>query len=526
MIAITFLALQAQSQVDDLLNMLPSDKKDLALTTLNLLPADQKQGITDYLAVTGIVSYSSENKGFKKFNQSLLKSNPCINELAATFYSDISISDLDLLLKDAFANNSLGKPSLNKTVHDLKLKPGWLWEKALHFAQGDKLLAMQLIGVCGHDDASQLDGDFRLASAEKMRGYKLKYSDEELNQKINELWKTYSSENKKITEEMGGSTVLLQHLKKTVDFQNGVSCPSATSAMYYPQALGEKYDLSNALKTRITSVQAPVKGKESLPAKAYHIMGAAYSSCFLVRRNVPDFVSKKIVTGAINAYRSARVCANFANFDPRADNKSVDVILKDIESVKNNFELCLVKSAGKSTIAGEEKAYSYWMPQTGKTPNYCYAGFFLNPSLILDKDVTDEIIARKVTRKLAERDARIMFTKSKYYLSANKCVGEQLGSDVRDFLQENSFTKNKSACGEGIDQKRCEEARKVIETYAVDFEWSETQHTQGLEFAKENCPRMDSTKNLNDLACKALGKTNLPSGVQPHNQSPAIKGIN
>ena len=495
----------ARAQVDELIKNLPSNKKELAISTLSVLPKQQQQGIVDYLAVIGLESYEGENIGFKNFNQALILENPCVEEVAANFYAELLVNDLDANLKFLMNPSKPGKPSLRETAKDLGLKPGWLWDKALNFAKGDKLLAMNIIGICGHDDTSQLDEDFRMKLSDFSKEKKAAYSDAEIKNKINQLWKTLQIEKKTSLEKRGGVDAILQKLKKSVGLEGGVTCPASIGAMYYAQSMGEKYDIPESLKQRIARVQAPTEGAEMLPSKYYHLMGAAYSSCFLVRRDIPNFISKKMVTGAINVYRSSSMCKSLTERENvNFKGKSVSQIFDDLLKVRDNFETCF----NHVVTPGPKSAdYSFWTKKLKGAPSYCYAGDLLSQVVLRDEHITNEILLKKVVRKVAEHDAVIMFKKSKFYESSNLCQGAQLGSDVRDFLEENSHPNKTGDCQIGIDIQRCVDARKLLETYLVDFEWSEAQHLAGLQFAIDHCPSLRQGKSIEAAACKALGKT-------------------
>ncbi len=501
---VVFHASVGRAQIDDLIKILPSNKKEAVISALSLLPAKQRQGIQDYLAVIGLESDEGQNVGFKNFNEELLYENPCINELAGNFYADLLANDLEVNLKSLMNPTKLGKPSLKDTTKETGLKPGWLWEKALSYSKGDKLLAMQLVGICGHDDLNQLDEDFRMKFSGGQKGKNLFYSDVDIKNKIAEIWKGLPAEKRSALEKKGGSDAIFNKLKKSVGFEEGITCPAPVGAMYYAKSLGEQYDIPEVLKDRIAKIQAPSKGAEFLPGKYYHLMGAAYSSCFLVRRNVPDFVSEKIVKGAINVYRSSRMCNSLTGLEnPHFSGKSTSQIFEDLLKVRKSFESCFDKATSKGTGAS---SYSYWIKKTKSPPSHCYAADLLNLTVLMDEDITNEILQKKISRKVAEHDAVRMFRASKFYSSSNQCQGTQLGTDVKEFLEENSFTKTGDECGMGLDKQRCEGVRKLLETYLVDFEWSEAQHLAGLKFAKDHCPSMGAGKSLDAAACKALGK--------------------
>lgn len=506
------------AQVDKLLEMMPSDKKTMALSALNFLPLKQKQGIEDYLAVTGIASFGSENKGFKNYNTNTLLTNPCFAELAASFYSDIRGDDLDSLLKSLKSNSSLGKPSLN----DKADSPGFLWQKALDFSKGNKYLAMQLVGVCGHDDTSQVDSELLNEQLKIKESFVSKYTADEIDGKLQLIWKHYKSESKKIIEQQpGGAAKVLNDSKSSYMKKTKFQCPSAWNQMYLSKSLGHKYDISDQLKQDIATIQAPTKGMSVLPSKYYHVLGAAYSSCFLVAKDVPNFISEKMVKGAISAYRSSRICERFADNSSPIEQKSVEEIFNNVNLAKSNFNICFVQKISEDSVTN--KKFNYWTTKEGNLPDYCMVYKYISIELLRDGDISDQIILNKINRALALRDATQIFAASKFFKNSNKCQGEQLGTDVKDFLSSNRYTINKSDCGLGIDKQRCINARKLIDTFYIDFEWSEAQHMAGFQFAKDNCKEANSTKSIDEFSCEIIGKSSSKNSSATKNEN-EIKG--
>lgn len=56
---------------------------------------------------------------------------------------------------------------------------------------------------------------------------------------------------------------------------------------------------------------------------------------------------------------------------------------------------------------------------------------------------------------------------------------------VRSYFSKYRYGTENNPCPSSLSKERCEAARKLMDTYLVDFEWSEAQHIAGLEFAKK-----------------------------------------
>lgn len=519
--AFAFVSKGRAGEIDELLKGLPGNKRKIAETLVKIVPAGTRQGIDDYLAVIGVEANGGHNVGFKTYNENYLKNNACFHELAAEFYAGIMVEDVHQRLKERPLEVStlFEKAKLNQTVADMKMQPGWFWERALTAAQGDRLLAMQLIGVCGHDDMNQLDNGMTLSPESRQR-LAANFSDKDLRKLINAAWKTLPAEKRK---SLGNEAVeeLYLELHRRLNFltDDWVDCPFSASIMYYPQALGKEVDVPQNIKDRVARVQAPTKGASVLPAKPYHIMGAAFSSCHLIRREVPGIVSKKIVRGAFNAYRSNRVCGKLMAGNSIFKNRSAKEIVADIKKIRNNPSQCFEEVRDPET---NEPNGDYRRFVGDELPDFCRSSTLFDYSILTDPDITEEIFLSKVTRVLAELDSAEMFRRSPYFKSAGGCEGPQLTEAVRDFLEANGAEKHGGKSCKGLSEERCVAARKVMDTYLVDFEWTDAQHMAGYEFAKKNCPPYDAAKTPEVMACKILGRK-PSSGSSPGGAGGASK---
>lgn len=121
-----------------------------------------------------------------------------------------------------------------------------------------------------------------------------------------------------------------------------------------------------------------------------------------------------------------------------------------------------------------------------------------------DPDLTEEIIQKKLERKLGEMDAAELFAKSTEYQSSGGCQGPQFTKSVYDFLSKNGTGGEKNPCRNDWSETPCSNARNVLATYAVDFEWSEAQQIAGLKFAADRCHPYKKGENIETSACSAL----------------------
>ncbi len=384
------------------------------------LPTSEVQGLTDYMSVIGVQVDRQENNGIRGFNTKILK-HACLDNLAAEFYADLQ-NDMSVLRRPK--NQNLVPNSLDG-ISQGDFPPGWLWKKALKFSNGKKLLAMQLIGFCGHDDVNQVEiGSFKPARNSKRSSSR-------------------------------------------------VDCPRAGDPVFTPGSLGAETILPLVLKQKIARIQAPKKGMSALPAKYYHTIGAAYTSCFMVRRGVPDWITSRAVKGAINAYRAGRICDELIHIGWKGHmNTSAKQILE--------FN-CKSKPAAASR------------PE---------CGLQRTADLLAGKNLP--VREKKFRRYLASIRAAELFQRSSYYLGAKRCDGHQLNRTVRNYFEEYGTLGRSNPCPTAMPKQDCSDIREVMATWAIDFERDEAQHMAGLNFARKNCPVIGKNEDPLAHTCAAL----------------------
>ncbi len=484
-----------EDHLTTLMELAPTKQKSLSFRMLKLLPPNQRQGVIDYLSVLGISANGGQNSGIVNYNLNLLDAEDgCLKELAGEFYASVHIDSAKYMVEKYKKGNtalSMRFVSLNDRLDSTSLKPGWLWEKALSFAQGDKNLALQLIGLCGHDDTAQL------YSRTEVNKNKSESDLMDLNyylplpkdRQVLNKYKETLAESVKVMQSLHEELNKKYNMQEAFhsdqwDGTKGVQCPFGNNPMFMPEALGTGYEIPEKLRNKIIAVQAPTKGGSALPSKSYHIMGAAYTSCFLLRRGVPAFIAKKAALGAINAYRAGRICQEM-QYDESTLNKSLDEILADVDWARAHKKEC------------EEQE---------NKPQQCWIMWkIIESEVLFDSDITTEIIHQKVRSRVARIDAKSFFKSSLTYKLVN-CEGPQITEGVYDYLAKHGESGSKNPCPKGFDPVRCKAARHMMDTWVVDFEWSKAQHTAGFEFAVKNCQPLKPGEDPSSMACKVLGR--------------------
>lgn len=210
-------------------------------------------------------------------------------------------------------------------------------------------------------------------------------------------------------------------------------CPQGSSVLYLSKALGEEQDISRKLREKIITTQAPTKGGAYLPSKNYHIIGAAFLSCLMIEKGAFPAVASAISKNSAAAYRTIRI-----------DNQ-VHLLLNDrerkIESYKKAKGRDISFSTYISTVEGEPETLPFY-------------------------------------------DAAILFKKFNF-------GGEKLPNLHIKNLRLPDFLKTKPF-HDGLEQwspERYNEAKRLYNSWMLDYKWTVKQHEIGSKFAAKKCKK-------------------------------------
>ena len=88
-----------------------------------------------------------------------------------------------------------------------------------------------------------------------------------------------------------------------------IRCTIPDSSLYLPGSLGPEWDISEPLKKDILQAQIPGTQGYGMPAKYYHVYGAALATCQMISEGLPAALSIRIETEAARFYRGIRLCS-------------------------------------------------------------------------------------------------------------------------------------------------------------------------------------------------------------------------
>lgn len=510
-----------------------SDGADSALA---MVPEAIRAKMDEYLIMVGLSSYNSHNgitdaggsnAGIVAYNTKLLAENTCFSSLVESFYLDLAKLDLKAMGdRSSFANvndiNSLAETTINTGVSE-----SVIWDFAIKKAGGDPNLAMSLIGVCGHDNTEQLEGDSYTSTCtmggqcveSKVKGQKAINDEDKLNEffKYNRmtveramaLWKPTTVSQKKYKEES------LKYFASASIEDNETGCPNNSSIMYLQGSLGEETLLSKDLVNEIAKIQAPNKGASVLPGKYYHTIGAAVMTCSLVREGVPSFAIRRIQSTLINTYRMTRLCEQIS--DNRGEDyiskMDINEILESAMRVREDKSIC-VKSEEEDEDTGE-----IWYNFDDTNKDCRFLDRF--KEILFEKDIDESILKSKFLRRKAEINASNLF-KDKV-ASIDECSKIQITKSNINKMKE--VAESKATCL-NITSEDCQSAKDVLKTWWVDFEWSEAQHLKGAEFAINNCkPENDYLEGGKGITCNTARSKEALENCQKRraNMKPGIE---
>lgn len=352
--------------------------------------AGEELGISLY---TNMDSVYNQNQ-MTAVSERRIQPNSCRIRLAKKFYSGMGklgpkkkgAHSHSLRIADLQSNDEVASILTLPENVDRNLKPGWLWDRAMKFSGGNSTLAMNLIGMCGHDT---------------------------INNSFHDL-----------------------------------QCPSPQSYMFVPQSLGEKVTVSQKTIWNVIAAHQDDFGNEgiSISAKYYHVIGAARLGCALKKCKASAAVTAKAQAELAMAYRGIKLCTIL-----RKNKKDLDNLLRLYKGPEDQEKL-------KSEIA------------QGRAGDVKEVGAML------------------------------------LYLQNYVVIGDMnICTDYRNPVKSNPL-KEGYQCPALVPN--CDEAKKKLNSWMMDFEWTREQHDVGSRFGYEKCSSdlSGNEEALEEEACRVLNK--------------------
>lgn len=363
-----------------------------------------------------------------------------------------------------------------KTLHfyrDLRTSvtgenPGWLFERAMSVTHRNPWAALNLIGVCGHDNIRQ--GVFENATA--------------LQDLAQEGWRRED-----FYQPLTG-----------VDTQTDSFCPSKESPFFGSDSLGRNVDISSSLKNRILSVQFPHKKWDEIPAKNYHILGAAFMTCQMIEAGMNPWVAIQVQTTAAGLYRGIRLCQSI--------DKPSQLFLRlqrHPEIRKNFFRRSFEENIITEALArGKNKLCSV---QKNQDDALCDLLQSVGAPFDLSIPRLEERARQLLQKYMDTLIASGLYSQWHFggnYAGVNlPCSGQPWTGPhpmLKWLFERGTISIN--VCGAGITPESCKKALQRISSWELDFQWTQAQHKVGAQFAATHCRHNPEPKKIENIFCK------------------------
>lgn len=487
------------------------------------------------------------NRGLVDHFLQAQKDSPELAQQALAFYSEVdNVTKLAEPNIAALENMPYLYQEAGDKDHD-QLAPGWVWKLALKTAGGDPNRAIELIGICGHDDVE--NGSIlgpKLPEEQKAQKISevtqlgqaaladLKATlDEPDSQSKNDSCSLFPIGNGKfmsldsmdiprlsslnfqqfqtalIAAKSCRNTPTLQKLHDSLKqyFANGIPpqqfanadqipCPSSdtNTDFFLPKNLGPKVDIPASLKKRLVKERYDppphnCPGGSCQPGKYYHVYGAAAVACEMIARGHSPLVVTEMSAAAGWFYRVLWITSKFASACPDAISTkpvSKGQVIGWSQTLQEVLHLG-AKSGCKSPEAE---------PDLSEPPTTDY---YSDDHVMCD---AAELMRRET-------------------LSGN--FGQAMGFLYTDLPSVSAILTGAAETDRGIpllteganrpadwSRARYERAEQTVASIKADFTWTREQHRIGAQFAAQVCK--PDQKMIAQSACGTLEKEKKPRG--------------
>lgn len=451
---------------------------------LRFIP-DQKlsDSIKSYIGEVSQI-HNGANESIEVNNQTYISQNSCFAQLATEFYLDLIQEDLQQLPKRV---KMTGRPLGIRIAMDEEAgkgfwqnrRPGFLWEKLMTLTGNNPNLAIQIIKMCGHDDA--INERPHLIPAHS------NYSN--LNRRKREIY-TQALNSWNDAPDWIKEALIEQRDNNRINF----GCWNS-SALYLPKALGEGLTISDGLKSRIVKIQAPKKGAKALPAKNYHVLAGLFTGCRFKSETGYSFVGANIARLGARYYRAKSLGASR---------------LSVIEITKSSLWNQLNPSYFTPEILDEIRKKR--LNQKDSVTPDDRTMILLNLLKLSDEELkkaSNSELKEHILKNISIKDAAILW-KSWYQKTNIPGVGDlYLPNRSRRPEYFNSqfgvpySLSNKNSCENGWPNERCQAAIAVMDTWEIDFEWSQEAQYVGAREGEKTCTKAEK-QDVEKSACEVL----------------------
>lgn len=425
------------------------------------------------------------NSGKVASAQRNLKENPCFSNLYYNF--NARLNRLSSVAYPTDVKNQ--KPTLGEFAGQgrfAKIQPGFALDLAMETAKGDPRLALELIGVCGHDDYHTLPelGNLELPVQAQLRGA----LDRSTGDPDERARKAAKDELKTLQIEVAETKSELDRFESSGIRKFIHACSPETEKMLLaiPGAIGKELDIPQKLKEKISLLQSDLPVQSTfIKSKSYHFVTGAYLGCSLASCGINASSAGLIAEGLAELYRGQKLCT-----DLRALNESrhyLDTFIAadhSSASYRDKLERTIRNLRSEKNMAFDSKKYKN-----------------MTSALYILQTVPDEFFEKKLSQFLVSTETAALYEET--YLGGPKSLLPC--SSYRDPIKMAKSLFQKDACSQfGLSKAECENSKKHLAGWIVDFEWTREQHRIGAEFGRKLCTNQPESFSLNDASCQVL----------------------
>lgn len=455
-----------------------------------------KQGLKEYQKIVNPKAYNGgssvgqSNNGIVFYYEDRFRRNQCFRKAAIDFYKDVQIT----LKNNPDCKFGCGRPLINYNAGtDLKtyLAEGWLIRLAMKHANENPGIALELIGMCGHDDVAQ--GVFSYLDTSEAGRQELMGNIERVKtQKRNAEEALKRNLSKLVPDSIAVQTNLLTHLFLTrhideLSQRQGIfreiNCPNNQTDFYLPGSISKAADISPALKEKIKAIQGEV------PAKHYHVYGSALLGCKMAQKGMTPEQAVTVQKQAARFYRGLRMCTSSKHQLRKREEIEKSFQIRDIENSKEVETKIL--QAWNQKIKGELNCGA--STEKRKCDGLRDLGIYF-----LENNERSVVLTRIATA-FSRFDAARLY--DNWYLGGGAVGGINIPcTDIRNRGPSDLMKPNEGFLGRlfkpsNWSDKRYEAASKKLATWDVDFEWTIAQHEVGSRYGAKLCSESGSKES-------------------------------
>lgn len=406
-------------------------------------PAESKKGAEDLQKIQKFVATIGQRH--IPATKTRLQSEPCFEQLVATFYAQVRLQDVRMSLNDQLKMNP---PKDDEHLSESSTPAaGWLWKLALEFAHGDHNLAHHLVGVCSEPNSEiEWTEPIDLLQSERQ-------------QILSNVQAMIQTSNVSKSEADQIQDVIKSYLVSS-------HCPNASSKMYWPGSLAQN--------------------QRHLPA--------VFSSCLLYQDGVSSSAIEDIQERFRSLHRTDRLCKILDTRWAQADHLKI----KDFDWTSAAAQSLMKTLSENPSICTADATFADDLRPLAD--RICP----VMRSQAMDANTPAERLS-VLHDAFIDYDTALFVKTHPQWKLANPCdpasSQDRLGGILQSSIQRR--------CPSGFNPARCARIIRNIENWVTDDLEQAEQYRQAQRFSRRTCVEHDPQVSVFRNACGLVEKMNL-----------------